>query len=67
MIPALSTIVGAYVMTRCLEMILRDGEGKMGQSSRAVVAISAIITVLVSVISLIDIYSAGSRVSGLGR
>lgn len=48
-------------------MILRDGEGKMGQSSRAVVAISAIITVLVSVISLIDIYSAGSRVSGLGR
>lgn len=57
MIPAIGLMIGAYVITRMLDILA--GEKKNWIKGAAVV------TILVALISVIDILNAGSRVSAL--
>lgn len=57
MIPAIGLMIGAYVITRMLD-ILADEKKNWIKGA-------AVATILVTLVSVIDILNAGSRVSAL--
>lgn len=57
MIPAIGIMIAAYIITRMLELIASKAE--------RVVKIFACGTILVTIVSIIDIVRAGSRATGL--
>lgn len=55
MIPSISVMIGAYIVTRMFEILAKT-------ESKTVVKVFAVITILVVIVSVIDILNAGSRV-----
>jgi chemotaxis receptor (MCP) glutamine deamidase CheD len=57
MVPAIGVMIAAYIITRMLEMLA--SEGKM------VIKVFGCATILVTLVSVVDILNAGSHVAGL--
>jgi hypothetical protein len=57
MIPALGTMIGAYIITRMLDLLTTD--------KKTVIKVFACLTIVVTLFGVVDILNAGSRVSGL--
>ena len=55
MLPALSVMIAAYTITRMLDILSRDG-------TKAVVKVVASISIVITLIAVIGILGAGSRV-----
>lgn len=53
MIPAIGLMIGFYIITRMLELLASD--------KKMWVKVFGVITILVTLVSLIDLLSAGSR------
>ena len=58
MIPAIGMMIGAYIVTRMLELMVNP-------DSKTVVKVFAVITIVVTIISQIDILNAGSSIPRL--
>lgn len=54
MIPALGVMIGAYIFTRMLEMILAKDNG-------VALKVFAVLTILITLVSVVDIMNAGTR------
>jgi hypothetical protein len=65
MIPAIGFMIGAYIILRALEIIFRSESQFVGPSGRGIVLVVAVIAILVTVVSMLDLYTAGSSVSHL--
>jgi len=59
MIPALGTMIGAYIITRMLDLLTND--------KKTVIKVFACLTIIVTLFGIIDILNAGSRVAGLAQ
>ena len=59
MIPALSLMIGMYIITRMLEILLKD-------DTNTFVKVIGLITVVITLISLFDILIKGASVSTAG-
>jgi hypothetical protein len=59
MIPALATIISAYIVFRMLEVFAFPGTRYLNTGVRVVMCILAAIVILVVAVNLIDIFSAG--------
>lgn len=57
MIPAIGLMVGLYIIVRMIELIGMPDRGRF-------LKISAGVTILVTIISIVDILSKGSSVAG---
>lgn len=57
MIPALGVMIGAYIITRMLDLLTTD--------KKTVIKVFACLTIIVTLFSVVDILNAGSRVAGL--
>jgi hypothetical protein len=57
MIPALGLMIGCYIISRMIEMISSD--------KKTVVKVFSCVTILVTLVSMVDILNAGTRVAGL--
>ncbi len=58
MIPALGVMIAAYIITRMFEMISKA-------ETKTVVKVFACLTILITLVSIIDIMNAGSRIPHL--
>lgn len=58
MIPAIGVMIAAYILTRMAELFAREG-------TKTWVKVFAAVTVLITIISVVDILNAGSRGVGL--
>jgi hypothetical protein len=56
MIPALAVMIAAYIITRMLDLLTTD--------KKTVIKVFACITILVTLVSVVDILNAGGRVAG---
>lgn len=54
MIPAIAVMIGAYIFTRMVELLTLP-------EPKLLVKIFAVVTILITVISVIDVLNAGSR------
>ncbi len=61
MIPALATIVAAYVCFRCVESLLLAENHYRNKSAHAVVMLVALLVLGVTVLSWLDVFSAATR------
>lgn len=57
MIPALGVMIGAYIITRMLDLLSGD--------KKAIVKGFGVVTIVVTLFCVIDILNAGSRMAGL--
>ena len=57
MIPMIGIMVGCYIVTRMISFLTRKGE----RQENLVVKISAIFTIIVAVIVMIDLISRGTQ------
>ena len=57
MIPAIGLMIGAYIFTRMIELLA--GSSKSGQ---VLVKIFAVLTMLITVVSVFDLVMSGSNV-----
>jgi hypothetical protein len=57
MIPAIGAMIGAYIITRMLDILTTD--------KKAVIKVFACLTIIVTLFGVIDIMNAGTRVAGL--
>jgi hypothetical protein len=58
MIPALGTMIAAYIITRMLDLLATD--------KKTVIKVFACVTILLTLVSIVDIINTGSRMAGLG-
>lgn len=60
MIPAIGLMIGAYIITRMLDLL-------GAADKRPAIKVFGVLTILVTIVSIVDILNAGSRAaSGLG-
>lgn len=55
MIPAIGLMVGAYIITRMIELFKKEG-------TTTLLKVFSVSTIIITIISIIDILNAGSRV-----
>ena len=61
MIPTIGVMIGAYIITRMVELIARTDQPE----SYAFVRILAVITIAVTVLAIISLYSSSAMISDL--
>ena len=65
MIPALSTIIGVYVVLRSVEIICKPESAFTTHTARGLVILLAVITILVAIAQTIAITVAGENAPGI--
>jgi hypothetical protein len=53
MIPTIGTIIGAYIITRMLDLLASD--------KKTVIKVFGAITILITLVGIVDLLNAGSR------
>lgn len=57
MIPAIGVMIGLYIITRMIELMMREDR-------KPALKVLSGVTILVTIISMVDILNAGSSVAG---
>jgi hypothetical protein len=65
MVPSLATIIWAYVAFRMLEVFALNPTHYRSRGNHVAAMVLAAIVVVVTTISLVSVYEAGSRISAL--
>ena len=63
MIPALTLMIGSYIILRCFDIALRPPNTFASSTSRVILVVLSLIVVVATAISLADVLGAGAQVS----